>query len=101
MDPVQGYVIVVVMFSVHPPDLGKPVGVCLCSMVQRIWGGKSPAIDTSSAQKTRDIKLPKKKFISRIFKYLKLYHWQVRGNAPIEKVLANLKEEFVSILMGL
>jgi hypothetical protein len=29
MDPVQGYVIVVVMFSVHPPDLGKPVGVLL------------------------------------------------------------------------
>jgi len=60
MVPVQGYVIVVVMFSVHPPDLGKPVGVCLCSMVQRIRGGKSPAIDTRSAQKTRDIKLPKK-----------------------------------------
>jgi hypothetical protein len=28
MDPVQGYVIVVVMFSVHPPDLGE-AGWCL------------------------------------------------------------------------
>jgi hypothetical protein len=43
MDPVQGYVIVVVMFSVHPPDLGKPVGVLLMLDGPEDSGRKEPS----------------------------------------------------------
>jgi hypothetical protein len=68
-------------------------------MVRRI-GGKSPAIDTSSAQKTRDTKLPKKNaHFSDIQIPQALPLAGQRGNVPIEKTLENLKEEFVSILM--